>query len=190
MTEQTTTADPMTLTWTVDMTTVIGMRWEWDQDGETSHEVKETLGDRVAEILADRIYQARRHDDSEYWTSQAVKEAVDRAISERVEAAMSRSVTPTDEFGQPKGALTTMGDIITGRLAAWFKENAPSRDSYNSYGSRTTNLQALLDDAVKKGIREDADKAVKAAKAEIVSVLQKQAVQVMTETMARAVGAK
>ena len=189
MTEQTPTADPMTLTWTVDMTTVIGMRWEWDQDGESRHEVKETLGDRVAELLADRIYQARRHDD-EYWSSRAVKEAVDRAISERVEAAMTRSVTPTDEFGQPKGAPTTMGDIITGRLSAWFKENAPSRDSYSSYGSRQTNLQALLDDAVKKGIREDADKAVKAAKAEIVSVLQKQAAQVMTEMMARAVGAK
>ena len=55
--QQRATTDPMTLTWTVDMTTVIGTRWEWDQDGETRHEVKETLGDRVAELLADRIYQ-------------------------------------------------------------------------------------------------------------------------------------
>lgn len=182
------TPEPVDVTFTIDLSTVVAHSYR--QTGEDDYAQTDiTLGDRVAEILADRIYQARRHDrDGEYWSSSAVKEAVDRAITERVEAALVQSVTPTDEFGQPTSAPTTLAQIITKRLAEWFKENAPSRDSYSSYGSRRTNLQALIADAVSKGIRDDVAGAVKAAKEQITATLQAEAAKVLADTLARATG--
>lgn len=180
------TPDPIDVTFTVDLSTVVAHSYR--QTGEDDYAQTDiTLGERVAEILADRIYQARRHDDHAYWSSSAVKEAVDRAISERVEAAMGRSVTPTDEFGQPKGEPTTMGQIISDRLSAWFKENAPNRDSYG-YKSGRTNIQVLLDPLGNRIREEDVDGAIKAARAQLVATLQAEAAKVLAETLARATG--
>ncbi len=181
-----TTPEPVDVTFTVDLSTVVGRHHrQISEDDYTTED--ETLGDRIASLVAEKVYRAHKDVWASYERRQEVTEAVDRAIDARVSEALSRPITPTDQYGQPKGEPTTLGEIIDWRLAEWFKA-AKADAGYQR--QQVSNLDALIEKAVSEGIRKDVDGAVKAARAQIVATLQAEGVKVMTEMLARAVGVR
>lgn len=179
-----TTPEPVTVQLAVGVETVIGRTYERDNDGDYIGERDETVGDRVAQIIADRVYQA--HKDELYnRDSDRVTAAIDRAIEERVNSVLNNPTTPTDSFGNPKGAPTTLAELIDARLTKWFNDSA-SRDSYN----RVTNLQKIIDGALGHAMTADVNGAIKNAKAEAVAQVHSAAASVFTEIIARAAGIK
>lgn len=184
MPDNSVTEGPITVTMAIDLSTVVGQHYV--QRGEDDYGTEpETLGDRVAAVVAEKVYQAGKREDAWPSTSQLYAEAINRAVEERVAAEMNRSVTPTDSYGSPKGAPTTLGEIIDQRIATWLKQ--PAGDSWNGRGSES-NLQKLINAAVGSALTRDVNGAIESAKVQVTAAVKAQAAQVLAETLTRAAG--
>lgn len=177
--------EPITVTMNIDLTTEVGTHYT--QVGEDDYRNEpETLGDRVAHLLAEKVYQQAKSSLADTWpaTNHRYGDAIDKAIEERVAAELARPVTPTDGYGHPKGEPTTLGEVIDQRIAQWLSQR--TGDSFSN--NRTTNLQKLINDAVGAALTRDINGAIDAAKLEVTAAVKAQAAQVLAETLTRAAG--
>lgn len=168
--------------------TVIGSAVAYDEDGDFSHHGDVTLADRVAELVAKQIADNVHAELRQSYKFDAAKIA-EKKLDERVEAllsdALDKVVTPTDQFGSPKGEPRSVAQIMNDRITAWFTSKA-GRDSYQS----KTNMQTFMDSAVDHRMKAEMTKAIADAKAEVLSALKDEAKNIMADAVAKIAGGK
>lgn len=165
--------------------TVIGEQRVYDRDGDIMNIAPETLADRVATIVADRVYQQGKDGDG-WYDREVVQNAVDRIIEARVIDVLDKRFTPTNRFGDPTGTPTSLGEIIDARLDAWFNEATPGRSDYQR---GPTHMQQAIDKFLDGKFTKAVDDAMTVAKKQAIAVVHQSATKVFTDAIAKAASA-
>lgn len=115
------------------------------------------------------------------------REVRDEILTERlaplIEDALTRSVQPTDGYGQPKGEPTTLAEIITKQAETWLR--APRAENRSGYGPQKTNVQWLVEEATTRTFQQELAPVVAQAKAEVRAAVQEKGAAVLAETITR-----
>lgn len=189
MAKETTIEDSMEIKFNIGVDTVIGSRVEYDEDGDRCGSSEITIGHRVAEIVGQRVASQIDKELRSKWNFDAVKiaeEALDKRVTKLLDEALDKIVTPTDQYGTPKGEPRSIAQLMHDRITEWFNSSYDKRDSYN----RKTNMQAYMDAAVDHRMKSEMDKAVNDAKKAITAKMQEHAQSLMAEAVVKITGGK
>lgn len=116
---------------------------------DASFKVNIPTQDQIVSEVARQIIQRmdyKTKNDMERMVSARIQEGVDAMIAEScgeaLKAIMTRPMQPTDSFGNPLGAPTTLEGFIAARAATWANETTESngtpkqKDNYNTVHPR------------------------------------------------------
>ena len=139
---------------------------EW-QSGPTS--VLDVVLERAAQIVADQLLRKAGADAMPYdLFRELVEPKVDAMLARKVDEALTRKITPTGEWGQPKSAPMPLEQWIAGRIEQWLR--SAQGDTYNRKPSP-------LDKAVEGFMGREMQRALDAAMADA----KKRALQAFTK---------
>ncbi|MFJ2619721.1 hypothetical protein [Glutamicibacter sp. NPDC087344] len=189
MAQDKTIEDSLEVSFNISLDTVIGTQVEYDEDGDRCGSSDITIAHRVAEIVGQRVAAKIDSELRSTWNFNAVEiaeKALDERVTKLLDEALDKIVTPTDQFGTPKGEPRSIAQLMHDRITAWFNSPADKRDSYN----RKTNLQAYMDSAVDHRMKSEMDKAVNEAKKSIVAKMQEHAQALMADAVVKITGGK
>ena len=132
-----------------------------DSNGEYRSEpatVLDVVLDRAASIVADRLLRRAGTDAMPYdLFRELVEPKVDAMLTGRVEAALARQITPTSNYGQPKGEPEPLEQWIAGRIDKWLT---------SAQGDRYSKKPSPLDKALEAFVGRETEKALDAAMAD------------------------
>lgn len=150
-------------------------RWD-EEEGRT------TLADDVVN-RASHLLLTKVSSDDYRPLRERVADIRDAVIREKVEPlieeALTKSVQPTDAFGEPKGQPVTLREVIVKTTTEYL------RKPKDSYGSSKNPVQEFIRAEVEHAFKTELNKVVAAAKAEVLAAVKAQAADVITETVAR-----
>lgn len=128
-----------------------------DEDGYTHHEGVETVGDKVAKIIASNVMQSPEYTSLKERVTGIRTEMIREALGPIILEALQNPIRKTNSWGEPSGGETTLRDVIMDEAKkAW----APSRSGYND---REKSIEQVVAEQVRKHLHGDVEKAVKAA---------------------------
>lgn len=128
---------------------------EWDSGPTT---VLDEVLDRASRIVANNLLRRAGTDAMPYdLFRDLVEPKVDAILAQKVEEALTRKITPTSEYGQPKGEPEALEQWIAGRIDQWLRTG--QGDSYSRKPSR-------LDKAVESFMGREMEKSLDAAMAD------------------------
>lgn len=167
----------------VDLTSVIGEKRTYDEDGDYLRTEPMTLGDAVAE----RIVQALlRTEDFRSIAREAVDIRQDE-IRERtraeVEAALTGPVDLTNHYGERTGRTTTLREEVV-RLAS----EALKVDHRASHARDLTPVQRIIRDEVDRALTNELKAAVDDEKAKVVAAVRAKAADLIATAVKEGVG--
>lgn len=170
----------------VDLNTVIGdeIAYYDAESGETEHRPR-TLGDLVAEKLADKIYGGLDYERRHELTKQVHKtriEAIQSKVTPIIEKALAGPIRLTNSYGEPTGAETTLNALIVEEAK---KTIAGGR---GDYGRGDTLAQRVVKDAVGAAFIGELGKAVADEKAKVVAAVRAKAADLIAEAVKQGVG--
>jgi hypothetical protein len=170
----------------VDLTTVIGdeIAYYDPETGETEHRPR-TLGDLVAEKLADKIYSSLTYEARHEMTKRADRErlAIIKAkVEPIIEAAISGPIRLTNSFGEPTGPETTLNALIVDEAK---KAIGGGR---TDYGRGDTLAQRVIKEAVGAALAKELSAAVAAEKEKVVAAVRAKAADLIADAVKQGVG--
>lgn len=168
---------------------------DYRQTGEDTFEggpltVEDIIVRQAGHALAESVTSEARVDLRSEVRSRALA-AIDAAIAEKVLAAvqafMAEPRTPTDAWGNPKGEVTTFGEMVEQRVEAILTR----RHTDDGFGSRAKAEGTLIEQAiaaeVKATVAAEVKAAVGAERDAIVAQVAASTAAVLTEGLSRAV---
>lgn len=178
-------SDPQSVTFNVTLDTRIGTRTDYDADGGGS-QYDVTIGDRVAEIIAERLVEDARRTIGEHLNYHNVvteaQAAAREAVAERFRTLLDEGIVRTDGFGNQRGEPTTLAEIVTSEAQAWLGASHKS----SGYGQSKTNLQVVVSEAVGSQFQAEIRKQVKIAQDAVLAAVSAKAAEVYAEIIRRA----
>lgn len=172
----------------VDLSTVIGdeIAYSESDTGYTERQAR-TLGDLVAEKLADRIYAGLDHERRYELVKTASAERV-KLIRERlvpqVEEALSGEIQRTNNYGEPNGQTTTMRELVIAEITRVI--NASGDRHYN--GSEASLITRVVTAEVNRALTTELNAAFKAEKDKVVAVVRAQAAELVAGAVKKGLG--
>ena len=104
----------------VDLSTVIGEQvTQYDEDGDAIPGDQLTLGDLVAQKLAEKIYGSLDYADRRDLIRVATDERISlvrERLAPQVEEALSGEIQKTNNYGEPTGQVTTMRELVIAEI--------------------------------------------------------------------------
>lgn len=99
--------------------------------------------------------------------------------------ALTKPLTPTDAFGQPKGETTTLTEIITRQFRELLAERVDSRGSVDRYSRDKgwTRLEWMIRTSVEAVVKDELAGEITAAREELRATLQQVAAAKLAETV-------
>lgn len=171
----------------VDLDTVISTETAYE-DGEPVGGRVVTLRDAVVQEIA---RQALAREKREQWRplSTAINDVRTELLRElllpQLTEALTKPITPTDGFGQPKGTQTTLTEIITRQFRELLAERVDKRGNTDTYHRDTTStrLQWMIRTAVQDVVKDDLAAELAAAREELRETLQATAAAKLAEAV-------
>ena len=146
--------------------------------------IEQVTGQVARQILERTGYD--RRGNFEQLVADSIESLVDaklaRIADEAIAAILEKPLQPTDGYGNPVGAKTTLQAIITRRVESWANENVDhegrtvTRDSFHS--QKASRLEWLLGRIIggdlQTAVRAETDKIVATLKAGATNAIAKQ----------------
>lgn len=172
----------------VDLTTVVGDEIAYyDPETEETEHRPRTLGDLVAEKLADKIYAGLDYQQRYELTKTASAERV-KLIRERlvpqVEQALTGEIQKTNNYGEPTGQTTTMRELIIAEVTRVI--NAKGDRFYSD--SDKPLLTRVVTAEVNRALTAELADAFKAEKEKVVAAVKAKAADLIAEAVKQGVG--
>lgn len=163
-----------------DLTAVVGGELSFYNPETDEYEVRsKTLGDLVAEKLADKMYSAYGNEQrGEMWKRIAEDRA--KIVRERVEPlvvkALSEEIYETNVYGERVGnkVITLRELIVTEAMKALTKTGT-------RYDSKASLLEQVISKEVGSALTVELNQAVAGAKTEMVKAVRAKAAEFLTE---------
>jgi hypothetical protein len=172
----------------VDLSTVIGdeIAYYDPETGETEHRPR-TLGDLVAEKLADKIYAGldyeRRNELTKTASAERVKLIRERLVPQ-VEAALSGEIQKTNNYGEPNGQTTTMRELVIAEITRVI--NAKGDRHYSD--SEKPLITRVVSSEVNRALTTELADAFKAEKDKVVAAVRAKAADLIADAVKQGVG--
>lgn len=138
------------------------------------------LSERIATTIADRIVNSKHRGALER-VDERIQSLVEPLVKERVMAVLDGPIEPTDNYGNPKGATTSVNVMVMAAIDKWVRPG-DSRRGYD-HNNRGT-LGELVEALVKQAVTEELKPTIDEAKKGIRSVIVKRAVEAAAESLA------
>lgn len=166
-----------------DLTAIVGGELAFYNPETDEYETRgKTLGDLVAEKLADKIYSMYAHEDIRELRNQIARDR-EKLIRERLEPilskAMSGEIYATNGYGERIGGKPiTIRELIV-------SEAGKALTTRSRYDQKPTVLEQAVSKEVNAVLTKELNEAVGAAKAELVKAVRDKAAQFMTDEVLR-----
>lgn len=144
-----------------------------DDDDPEPPRVLDAIGERVAQILADG-----QRKEVQSFVRETMAATIKAQVDTVVRDAMTTPVQRTNEYGQPKGAPTTLAELVVAEVHDWLTKEV------GDYNRRQTNLAKFVAAEVDKAIKEDLAGALKTARGEVTQRLRDKAAEALAATVA------
>ncbi len=172
----------------IDLNTVIGDSvTQYDEDGDAIQGEQLTLGDLVAEKLANKIYAGLDYDGRYELSKKAGEERV-KLIRERlvpqVEEVLSGEIQKTNNYGEPNGQKTTMRELVIAEITRVVNAKG---DRYHS-SENTPLINRVVTAEVNRVLGTELAEVFKAEKDKVVAAVRAQAAELVAEAVAKGVG--
>jgi len=167
----------------VDINSEFGDRYTYDEDEQR---VPMTLGD----VIAERTAQVFAKDDSYSGLrgrirDMRVEEMRARVVAE-LDAAFTRPVQKTNEWGEPAGGPSTLRSEIV-KLAE--RALAVPRPGYSSSDPRSTSaVQQFLTREIEEAIKKELGAAIADEKAKLVAAVRAKAAELLAQAVKEGIG--
>ena len=174
------------VTFKLGLDTNLGERIEYDEDGDPYPVGTVTFADVIADKAAVLVAVQYREQIANVpnWQFDPVKvaeAAIDEAVGKLVSDTITRVVSQTDTFGQPKGEPQTIAEILSARIEKWL--TAPSKPNDNYSRTSPSNIEVLISQVISRDTSAAIKKATDEARAEVLAKLKSE----QTEALAGAV---
>ena len=156
----------------------------YDEDGEPVQQAT-TLEDVVLGMVAQRLTQTVITDESKRHLYDRVARIRDEEIREQIRPliaeALTRSIQPTDHYGNPKGEPTTLAEVITREA-----KTALTVPKEGGFGKpKRTLVQEVIADAVTVQFRKELGEDIEEGKKAVRAALRKEGAEVLRATIER-----
>lgn len=166
----------------ISLSTVVADVISYDDDGDAVPEGVETVGDKVAQIIAKEAMRRPEYATLRDRVTEMRKEIIREELRPIITAALHAPLRKTNTYGEPTGATTTLNEMIMEEAAkAW----ATSKDSY---GRDKTTVQDVIRTEVRAHINEAVAKAVKEAQEAALKAIGDVAASPVIEAVKKALG--
>lgn len=165
----------------VSLDSVVGDRRVPDGDGGYDRE-PQTLGQAVAEDIADRLVKDDRYARLRDEVLQLRKEEVHKLIAPIVAAAITQPIQRTNTYGQPAGPAVSMTELIIQET----REYLGKVDTYRR--DEGTVVQKLVREAVSKTIRTELASVIAEEKAKVVAAVRAKAAELIADAVKEGIG--
>lgn len=147
-----------------------------------------TLLDAIVNAAVDRLTKDAQYVDAKRRLSERTAVIRDQVIRDQVEplvaAAVAAPIQQTNMFGEPTGKSTTLRELISAQVNAFFTKNVT--DGYRD--TKTTAAQALVAAAVDKALKTELLAVVKVEKDKVVAAVQAKAAELIATAVREGVG--
>jgi hypothetical protein len=170
----------------VDLTTVVGDEIAYyDPETEEMEHRPRTLGDLVAEKLADKIYAGldheRRYELIQTATSERIKLIRERLVAQ-VEEALTGEIQKTNSYGERTGGTVTMRELVIAEVGTVI-------NGKNDRFSNTAPLLAqVVNREVTRALRGELDQIFAAEKDKVVAAVRAQAADLIADAVKKGLG--
>lgn len=168
----------------LDLDKHLAQHYGYDEEGEPVQQPT-TLEDIVIGMVAQQVRATLITDDTKRHLNDRVRgirdEEVRAAIRPLIEEALTRSIQPTDIYGNPKGEATTLAEVITKEA-----KTALTVPKEHGYGKpKRTLIQEIIADAVNTQFRRELDEAITEGKKAVAKALRDEGAAVIQKTIER-----
>lgn len=162
----------------IDLTTVIGDEIAYyNSETERTEYSPRTLGDLVAEKLADKMW----NETDRYSIAKQAMARRDEVIREKVEPIITEALTGTfrltNTYGEPTGKETTLTALIVDEAK---KVIGGGRDNY---GRGSTLAQRIIREEVDAQLKNELSKAVAAEKEKVIAAVRAKAADLIADAV-------
>lgn len=142
----------------ITLQTVIGTIYDDEGPGRPL-----TVGDRVAEILAEKFAREERWNNLRQRLIAVTDEEIRTRVTPLIEATLTRGFPKPNSYGEPTGVTTSLSETIMGQVKGILTKSS------GSYGNNETVLQKMVREAVTAEFSKLINEQVSAVKKEVAS---------------------
>lgn len=166
----------------ITLGTVVADVFGVDDEGEAFHDGVETVGDKVAKLIAQAVMKSPEYTSLRDRVTQIRTEEIRAGLQPIIREALERPIRKTNRFGESTGGETTLSEIIMEEAKrAW--DTRPG-DRYNQAPTVGDTIQA----EVRKQIGAEVQKAVKQAQDAALKAIGDLAGAPVVEAVKKALG--
>lgn len=171
---------------TIDLTTVVGDEIAYyNPETEENEHRPRTLGDIVAEKLAEKVYAKSAHEDLYALRDSVRKERV-AMIRERlapvVEQALTGDIQKTNSYGEPTGAATTMRELVIAEVSRVINGKS------DRYSTTPPLLAQVVNREVTSLLQRELAEIYAAEKEKVVAAVRAQAAELVADAVKKGLG--
>lgn len=156
-----------------------------DLDGDPKN-LRDAMRDAVVQAAATKLVAGFDHDELYEMRQEATRlrgEAVRAAIADQVTAALAQPIQRTTQWGETRGEVTSVLELIRLELEAFLSGTTTQRNR-DSYDKSPHNLRELINIVARDTMHGELGKQVRAARAEVDMRVQAVLVQAIAEKLA------
>jgi hypothetical protein len=129
----------------------------WNAEDDEWYGEPRTLADVIADRVVERITTEANWSHQVNEVRDARRSAVNAAIAEQVEKALSEPFTLTNQYGEPTGTKpVTLRDLIAAEISKFFTVTKG-----DSYGPKKTSAQTVIETAVNTYVSKELNAVMK-----------------------------
>lgn len=168
----------------VELTSVIGERYELDDDGDRI-KVQRTLGDAIADriagqLLADDSYKSLRQRVVEERADEITKQAR-KHVEEILAEAIATPVQRTNGYGSPVGGPVTVTELIVAEAREVLSKRS-------DYGRGQTYVDKVVAEMVDKAMKKELAETIADEKAKVVAAVRAKAADLIATAVKEGIG--
>jgi hypothetical protein len=166
----------------ISLDSEVGTRKVYDGDGVYDGHEPQTLGQAVAEDIANRLVKDDRYKRLRDEVFELRKEETRRQLEPIVAAAIAAPIQRTNTYGQPYGEPVTMTELIIQET----RDFLGKVDSYRREDG--TVVQKAIREAVSKTIRAELAEVIAEEKAKVVAAVRAKAAELIADAVKEGIG--
>lgn len=176
--------DPLKIELELDINGHLARHLGYNEEGEPIQQPT-TLEDVVLGMAAERLVRSVTADEAKRYMRERISairdEEIRAAIRPLIEEALTRSIQPTDHYGNPKGEPTTLAEVITKEA-----KTAVTVPKEHGYGKpKRTLIQEIIADAVDLQFHRELGEAIAEGKKAVLAAVRDEGAAVIQKTIER-----
>lgn len=165
----------------IDLSTVVGERRRYDHDTEEYVTTDLTLGDEVARRVTALLTKDDQWDGLRKKFLAIRDEEIREAVRPIVAAAITETLTKTNQYGQPTGETTTLTELIVADANKLLTERS-------DYGRGTTLAQRIVAESIGQAFKNELAKALAAEKEKVIAAVRAAGAELIAEAVKKGLG--